>query len=346
MDDKKLAIIFGAGAAVDVATKDNIKDITFRPPTVLNLFDSPVHMHINVDYYGVSNLWGDLKKAVEKAKANNSSLSIESFLKGLKTSEDEELRREFRHFAPYFKTYFEQISSQYCSFPNNYQTLIRKTLNKKFAKITYITLNYDLLFDNALLRTSLTSNHFGNNTKFGKYVSDTWSYYKIHGSVDWVRPFSVGEKATFEGLTGYLRAIDAVPEPFEDHLGDYDVNLNFESPTEFFYPALAVPAGESKLNLPNILETKMKSEINNCRDFLVIGFSGVDPDVWDLFKNRSEPINSLCFVTYGNDSMAKLRAKTKEMLGDSIVPTEYIDGFQAFVNAEDGLGLPGYISSL
>lgn len=301
-----LTVILGAGAAHDVINPQSNDAIDFpriryRPPITANLFDTSIDWeHEYNKFKKVASVIGELRNAYPSKRT---SLNIETFLKGLRNSHKKHRNDQFREFPLYLQHYFAAVSDRYCRKPSNYMILINKIFDIDLGKVIFVTTNYDLLFDKAL---ESYSNFTKSDPNMNKYISDErWAYIKLHGSVDWGRRIKESMvKNTSSTLPGLLDNVSQLGATLDEALEtDIVIDKRFNQETkELIYPAISVPVGESKLNCRDEHIATLKEHLNNCQNFLIIGFSGYDEDVLRFLDEKNGGFGKVLIVSGSKDS--------------------------------------------
>ncbi len=308
-----LTVILGAGASHDLIPKASwdrsVKEDIYKPPLTKDLF----LMHKNLEQYftdfpGVKSVLADIRAIPMQT---DSAISLEKFLKGLRDSPDKFRRIQFRQFAPYLQKLFYLISQRFCYQPDNFNRLLNLTLGNKFDNVLFLTLNYDLLFDIALEAHDHTNFNINDND-IRKYIPSgaNWSYIKLHGSIDWSRPikseFVKNPGRTLPSLIDNIRQLgDSLEQALDDKVligksYDFtDVNLKFNpEDIALSYPVLGVPIDDESKTICDALHLEhLNKFLNECQDFLVVGFSGIDKDVLDLLDKKQNGFRKVVIVT-------------------------------------------------
>jgi hypothetical protein len=278
-------------------------------------------------------------------------MDVEKFLKWLKDSPNPNRNFQFREFPLYLQRYFTAISDLYCRTPSNYLTLINKIFDLELSKVVFVTTNYDLLFDKALY-LNMATNFSISNSDMTKYISEEkWAYIKLHGSIDWGRRIKQ-EKIKNKGnlLETLIDNVYQLGADLENSL-EQDIirDETFNQPQrELIYPAISVPVGESKLNCLGNHLAQLKDHLNNCQNYLIIGFSGFDVDVLNLLDEKEGGFGKVIFVS-GSEASANL-ARDKFMnhntLGQKLEMHAEVytgNGFDEFIRSTS---LTEYLSKL
>lgn len=340
-----LTVILGAGAALDVVhpTSNQVKDAIYRPPITANLFTT--HRNWEDEYSKFPAVVSVVQELRNSLPQNHTSIDVEKFLGWLKDSPNPIRNAQFREFPLYLQRYFTAVSDNYCRTPANYFTLINKIFDLDLGKVVFLTTNYDLLFDKALHHSPAT-NFSISNPNMTKYISEEkWAYIKLHGSIDWGRRIKE-EKIKNKGnaLTTLIDNVDQLGANLENSLiPDIIRDNNFNQATrELIYPAISVPVGQSKLNCLEDHVTKLKEHLNNCQNYLVIGFSGFDEDVLNLLNQKEGSFSKILFVSGSEQSANQARDKfiNHKTLGQKLqMHTEIYkgNGFDEFIRSSKGL---------
>lgn len=342
-----LTVILGAGASFDVInfkTNQQVNNSIFRPPITANLF------HTDKDWEDEYSKFPNVATVVEELRNafpsnNQTSLDIEKFLRGLKDSPKLHRNIQFREFPLYLQHFFTAVSNRYCKKPTNYMTLINKIFDLDISKVVFVTTNYDLLFDKALEYHGATK-YSVSDPDMNKYISnENWAYIKIHGSVDWGRRFKEDMiKNNSSTLPGLLDNVQQLGASLEEALEKEIIrDKRFDQDTkDLIYPAISVPIGENKLNCPDDHIKVLKEHLNNCNNFLIIGFSGYDKDLLSLFDQKTGGFNKVMFVSGSEKGAIEARQKFMEFgeLGDKLQGHAFTydgNGFDEFIRSSNGL---------
>lgn len=345
-----LTVILGAGASFDVVnsqSSDLLKDhhgLRFRPPVTANLFNT--HEEWAEEYKkfpAVASLVQELRQALP---AKHTSVNVEDFLRLLKESSKPHRNNQFRQLPLYLQHYFYRVSINYCKWPANYSILINKIFDLDLDKVIFATTNYDLLFDQALELNSATE-FVLNDTAPNKYIRDKdWAYIKIHGSVDWGRSIKDSLiKNRGNTLPALLNNVSQLGASLEDALEQeivIDKSFTNENERKLIYPAISVPIGESKFNCwPDHIQV-LEDHLNQCQNYLIIGFSGYDKDILKMLDEKDDGFGQVLFVSSSEDNANKAREQFISFgdLGQKLQMHADIyqgNGFDEFVRSSNGL---------
>jgi hypothetical protein len=354
-----LTVVIGAGASYDcIAHQPNDfppqfkitqVDPKYRPPLTQDLFTpQPAFNEILNMYPLVAGLSEDIRARLRKKK-NRDAESLEQILRQLTASQRIDTKKQVWEIPLYLQELFWTISDKYIiSGRSKFSTLVRRVLDSHYQRVLFLTLNYDLLLDKAI--SEYMNYKFANMDSYipsGK----SWSLVKAHGSVNWARTLVNGPDFNGDHY-GFVSELSAEPKfssETEILLGDRAENYFPFKPQvrygqKYKYPWMALPAeGEKDFFCPDEHINKTKNFLRDCRNFLFIGFSALDPHVVDLFKDvsRSQRLMFVC----GGQQFAKeafLRLFNKN---EKILPNQYFGksdespylsdlGFADFVESE------------
>jgi hypothetical protein len=343
-----LTIIIGAGAAFDVVNpqSNQVKTETsgsiFRPPITADLLHT--HRDWENEYMNFPAVASVIEELRSRIPSNRTSVNVENLLKELKESSKQHRNDTFREFPLYLQRFFTAVSERYCRKPSNYMTLIGKIFDLDLSKVAFVTTNYDLLFDQALLHHPATKKFSISDPNMDKYITDErWVYIKLHGSIDWGRHIKEdmikNKSNTLPGLIDNVAQLGTSLESALESEIIRDSTFNQDN-RELIYPAISVPIGESKLNCRDEHINTLKEHLNNCQHFLVIGFSGYDKDVLKLLDEKSGGFGQVLFVSGSEESANNAREKFKIYgeLGQKMHAGIYPgNGFDEFVRSSNGL---------
>jgi len=351
-----LTVILGSGAARDVVTpgsnqvKIESRGEIFRPPITADLIHTNRRWEDEyMKFPAVASVIEDLRN---KAGDKRTSTDIEDLLRELKESPKQHRRASFREFTLYLQHFFTAVTERYCRKPSNYMTLIGRIFDLDLDKVIFITTNYDLLFDKALHHHPATEANFSiSDGNMSKYITASdWVYIKLHGSIDWGRKIKKNsiknEAKTLPGLVDNVRKLgDSLENSLEDEIIK-DSSFNQEE-RELIYPAISVPVGENKFNCRGEHIESLKTLLDYCQHFLIIGFSGYDNDILELLDKKRGGFGKVLFVSGSRTEAMNVREQfgTFGDLGHKLqLHANTFDGkgFDEFIKD----GLDGYLNKL
>lgn len=345
-----LTVILGAGASFDVVNSQSSdllryrSELRFRPPVTANLFNT--HEEWAEEYKkfpAVASLVQELRQALPE---KHTSVNVEGFLRSLKESPKNHRNNQFRQLPLYLQHYFYRVSINYCKWPANYSTLINKIFDLDLDKVIFVTTNYDLLFDQALELNDATK-FVLNDTAPSKYIRNKdWAYIKIHGSVDWGRSIKdsliKNRGNTLPALLDNVIQLGASLEEALEQEIVIDKSFANENERKLIYPAISVPVGESKFNCwPDHIQV-LRDHLNQCQNYLIIGFSGYDKDILKMLDEKDGGFGQVLFVSGSEDSANNAREQFRSFgeLGQKLQMHADIyqgNGFDEFVRSSNGL---------
>ena len=173
--------------------------------------------------------------------------------------------------------------------PGTYDALITLIQEAQLSS-TFVTLNYDVLFDEAIPR-SYNSRIASIDDYIDPSFARPWNYVKLHGSVDWGRRTTL-DRAAGPALSSHL-----------DHLRASGVALGYatgepemlSAPSGFLdgwwaYPALAVPTERTKTVVcPDAHVEVLREALRSDPAVLVIGNQGLDVDLMEILRSATKP---------------------------------------------------------
>lgn len=331
-----LAVIVGAGASNDLIPPAlGVSLINYEgkytPPLTKDLFNlnRAVIDQVMVHYPLVHTSLGILKRNLEKQ-------GLEDYMLSLRDSKEELDVELFGQIPLYLQHLFGKISETHCTDPSNYSSLVFETLKSKTERVCYITLNYDLFFEQALSkRTKIPFTDLSQYIPQGK----KWALIKMHGSVNWGKKI---KKVSNPGETlGALLDNISNLNPAEDIESEIVIDSTYRQRpdiTKHFYPALSVPvSGDYKLNCPPEHVKKLEELLRECTHFLIIGVSGRDQDLLEKLNENVSKAQKVAIVGKEHvDEDMKRFLNGVEGFDGSVEWQIHNSGFSNFI-AEDGI---------
>jgi len=299
-------VIIGAGASYDLipyhasAGKDiGYSNAGLRPPLTQDVFrDDDQTREILDDYQGARNLTAMIRLELLRGK------QLEPLLLEYSRATTEPLAGEFLEIPLYLQQFFGMLSG-FTNQATNYQILAHKLFRSDFDKIVFVTTNYETLLDDVLIpdyfRIRLQN--------VGAYCQPHCMLIKLHGSVNWVRSFSMDVGTTFNTADGYLDHLRDIGSQELRHILRTEIELRdpkappmvWDDPAgpgvmKFYYPALSVPLGEYDLGFscPDAHVRELKAALPHCKNVLAIGTSARDNDLLMLLT-EGLPKPATCF---------------------------------------------------
>jgi hypothetical protein len=298
---KRLTVILGAGASYD-CTSIGVTAINYdyRPPLTSGIFEGRKPFQTILENY-------------PKARALTSTISIrvnqgeplEAVLRDLRDSKEEHIIRPFRQVPLYLQELLGEISIQYTSEPANYSYLVTRLFGSEFEKVAFVTLNYDLLLERCI-GTAWSRSGISwkpNHLSFYFEPDRQWMLIKLHGSANWGRLIKrqVKPQWTHEEM---LERIDTLALHLEKELAPEITVLASHNQRwlnvggmNLCYPAISVPVeGKYEFVCPPDHVRALRSFLNSCENFLLIGISGRDEDLVDLLKENIKDCGAVGIV--------------------------------------------------
>ncbi|HBD05127.1 TPA: hypothetical protein DCZ32_01570 [Candidatus Uhrbacteria bacterium] len=339
MEMTNLTIILGAGASTGSTQHGITSQSDIIPPLTKDLF-LPQYDFVLGKYgdvksgtVGLSSSMTDGKSLEDRVKDELGTLSNYGSLSPHR-------KRSFNQLPLYLQDLFGYISSELNNktFYSRFVNIIFDYIDKKSFKVTFITLNYDLLLDFALER--VVGKQFEG---FGNYTDEShkWVLLKPHGSVNWFRQINryTQTGSNFESWNAIVRDLNVS--------SDLSTELRFVNLAEFregfvdgipHYPALAIPNTEySPLYPLEEFHTVLKERLAECHNYLIIGFSAYDQDLLEVLNKNVKEVKRYLIVGLGDVAEVYKRLEKGASLFSAEKPTEvqYGTGFGKFVSSTD-----------
>lgn len=285
---KTLAVILGAGASFDCV--DNMKDVcqynnNWRPPLTHDIFSSRF-VTISSRYPALKSIAEDFRaRLVRKTEAED--LNLESYIRQIRDNQN--ALAEYVQIPLYLQELFGEISEHFIS-PggvSKYVRLCRMLRDSDYDKILILTTNYDLLIDRALEEVfNVYLNTFDLNGQ-DPYMSigNKCLLVKLHGSANWGRRI---KEVTSES-TGTVNVLCKLNFKFTTEKSVRVLNGHQDSSRfiegNFYYPSLAIPVRDKVgFACPETHIEFAKQLLEDCEQFLIIGYSGVDEDIYEMLE--------------------------------------------------------------
>lgn len=348
----KLIVILGAGASYNCvelpskafpAPRLPLSPITevdegFRPPLTVDLFEPKPKFNEILDRYPkVASLSEEIRARIRKEE------SLEKILREMSEISSFQTKKHVLEISLYLQELFWTISDSFIkSGRSKFSTLVRRVLDSPFEKVMFLTLNYDLFLERAL--HEYDDYEFVDIESYVQYTKK-WRLVKAHGSVNWGKVLLNGPK--FDGdFQTFLARVQAQPLfSHEIHLLSglnkdprYNPQCRFGQDQKYVFPWLAVPAeGQKDFFCPDNHIYEAQSFIHDCRNFLFIGFSGLDSHVLELFNGISNANRLMVIGANREDARKIYRRLPHGMLPlkfDDENPCLFDQGFSAFVESQ------------
>lgn len=342
---KNLTIILGAGASTGSVENGVTSHRPIIPPITKEIF-SP-----NFDY--ISRKYEDVKSATVGITAEiKDGKSLEDFLKdklgamhGYETLSAHR-KRQLNQLPLYLQDLFSDISRQ-LKISTFYSKFVNELFDRRNIKVTFLTLNYDLLLDYAIEQVADTK--FIN---FDSYIksSQKWVLIKPHGSVNWFRQIKNYSQTgdTLESWKAIVKKINILQD-LDDNLAFLDLENGFKEgfvKNIPYYPALAVPNADYHPIYPSDSHRILLDErLKECENFLIIGFSAYDQDMLKILNKNVNNVKRLLIVGKADVSDVYKRLKKSVTVFSTEKPqtVQYGSGFGPFLK---GIDFSNFLDSL
>jgi len=320
MPSKTLFVVLGAGATKGCAANSSIYG-EWQPPLTRELFNSRFDVVLQ-QYPVLHGAAPEIREAV-----GDDTQSLEDFLRESYRDASDNLNQRVRHTIPlYLQDLLQRVSTGWTRRPDHYDLLIRQAL-RRFERVLFVTLNYDILLDRALHGISPLLG-------MGDFISISddkpWALIKLHGSITWARKVET-DGYRLEAVPSELVVGDEIHHRWTEDLQGMRI---WEEPhyTGPGYPALSTPFGsEDDLNCPreHIEFLCERFQAEDALDMLIIGYSGIDKALLRLLVESEARIRHVTVVDSNRDSAeAALSRVSEEIDIDSAEPA--IENFEAF----------------
>jgi len=313
----KLAVILGAGASHDVCPDDGpIKQDRWKPPLVNTMFEGGALDEVLSQHPEAQALMSSVRTRVRGGGV------FEEILRDYTNDLSPHIQRQMRFVPIALHEFFYRVSNTYTSEAINYSHLVNSTVGKGI-QTAYVTLNYDTLLEMSL--TKITGAGFGN---IESYVSSPdWILVKLHGSVGWGYPWNTAERTT--SLRHAARANNPPPRHSElIRVGLHPGEMYADD--TLFYPALSLPVtGKYVFVCPPSHVAALRSFLQDCENFLFIGFSANDRDLIELLAGSIGDVTLLRVVTGqgDHDEVVERLIQAFSQLRDPALFRQAVQGF-------------------
>lgn len=331
---KRLAIILGAGASHDLTgPSPEMFRGEFRPPLTKDIFTSS-----RDEFQAILEQYPDALTLAATIRHRIRTEPLEAILRSLHDSTEEHIARQFRQVPLYLQHLFGEISKLYTPDPENYTYLVSQVLGSAFEKVAFVTLNYDLLLEQAIEAVTAAS-----ISDLRAYVepAQKWMLVKLHGSVNWairVVGGMEGALATPEGVLSVVgalavgQAIDGQLEVIDDYSDRWDVEK--ARPRDLLYPAIAVPVEDKyEYVCPADHLDELRAFLGDCENFLFIGVSGRDKDLLELLCDSVKVGRETTIVSWSDPGKVyrRIQAEVPQLFrrGDNSLE----GGFSQFISS-------------
>lgn len=339
-----LTIILGAGASKGSVETGKTSQHPIIPPITKELFSTR--------FEGILNKYGDVQASMGSISAEvEDGKSLEDYIKdrlGTLAKYESLLphrKRQINQLPLYLQDLFSHISKTLAS-TNHYHRFVYDLFDRDI-KLTFLTLNYDLLLDKAIER--VTSNKF---TSFGNYTGEPnkWVLIKPHGSVNWFRQIVNFSQTgnNHDSWKATVKNINLLKDLNKD-IVFLDLEKQFKDGYVEgvpYYPVLAIPNTEYEPIYPINENLLLKERLQDCENFLIIGFSAYDQDILNLLKENVKSVKKLLIVGMSDVDNVYKRLKEAVSVFSSATPekVQYGLGFGKFM--QGGTDINNFLNDL
>jgi len=283
-----LAVVVGAGASKDCVADMPITEIdsNWTPPLTAALFDARTPFNRILSKYPKANALSEIIRTRLKNSEN-----LEDILKDLMSSDNLQVKKQVWAVTFYLQVLLWTVSEKFViSGGTKYDTLVQRLLTSNVGQVLLFTLNYDLFLDRAI--STFDDVQFNSMDDYC-LATKKWSLIKAHGSVNWGRRLLNGRSDSRQpdlvlGSLDQEPSLSSEVEVLNVQLSDLQ-KYQQSSDGGVLFPALALPAaGEKDFVCPKQHLAKAEKFFAECKKFLFVGFSGLDPHVLGLFAEPSE----------------------------------------------------------
>ena len=286
----KTAVVLGAGASRDAWNGSTPLKPEWTPPLARDLFsNSSQFWSLTARYPRVRQIWAALG-----AQAQQGTLNLEEKLREYAFHPNPLFRASFKYVPLYLRDLLHSVSRNYVDFPSTHSQLVQLLLEDPTHEVAFITLNYDDFLERAL--EAFNPAHMFRH--ISDYIDEQHGYqvFKLHGSIDWYAPIG-GRDETGADRVHWDQCFEALDlrdwRPGPIHVQrDMDASqlfgLSLEGSVYPMYPVLTAPlAGKSpeEVVCPHDHVDALRSFLQDCRKFLVLGCSGLDEDLLQILGN-------------------------------------------------------------
>jgi hypothetical protein len=328
----RLMVVLGAGASHDCADRDTAAQVNddYRPPLARDIFARNFDRILS-HYPAVTARLDELRTKL--AKGGN----FEEIFRALLESAERHQNYWPLQLPLYLRELFWTISLDYLRGSSKFDTLVRRVLESYFEEVMFFNLNYDLFLEDAL--TNYDHHEFGALSSYIP-VSKKWRHVKPHGSVNWAK---ILENSPVDGtgrpVPSRLQEMPVFSSElrvvmWNRHSNDFYIPGG--GPPGYLYPQVVVPTDRPKTFVcPKDHVDQARTFVQNCGDFLLIGFSGRDEDVVDLLQ--AMPSHSQLAIVGKGDARTifkRISSSVRSLKSKKLALSFHDIGFSKFVGNE------------
>ncbi len=297
-----------------------------QPPIVSEMLENKAFNEFLSTHLDAADVLSDVRAETSP------EVSFEVALRSRQDSSNEHIRSKMLFVPIALQQFFFRVSEDYTNQPENYSALVGRTVGRGITT-AFVTVNYDAILDKVLCRYRPGPRDDRLRTVGSYFESTDWLLAKLHGSVDWgYRYGTPTEGIASTLLTQGLRTFDRA----EIEIADDPHGLRIASAA--LYPALALPvAGKYGFVCPPSHEAALVEFLQDCSNFLFVGFSAKDLDVLEMLSDNVRSVQRVWIVTGDNDGdmegvidqLQEVEAFRSELAG--ILPEQTYTSFTDFV---------------
>ena len=240
----------------------------------------------------------------------------------------------------YLRQLFWTISQDYTDGSTKFDTLVRRTLASAYRNVLFLSLNYDLFLDEAIMGYECVD-----LSDMDSYIppEKKWMLIKPHGSVNWARAIDNcprGRPGEF-----WPTKLNEVPHYTHENpsvvMWNRTLGLYYRPscpPDGYMYAQLVIPADNPKeFACPAAHIEAARAFLGGCSNLIVIGFSGRDEQIarlLGLMPDRSH----ITIVGKGAGNaqavMSTMLSRVPDLVSKDFNAEFYDDGFSEFVMSD------------
>lgn len=295
-------IIFGAGASHDSISSrvGNAGSGSRQPPLTAGIFENRFDNFLR-RYPALASSAAQIRSEIAAGK------SLEDFFSLMKISKKPHRIKQAEELSLYLQNIFQYVSG-YTVTTDNYGHLINRILDvDMWAGATFITFNYDTLFDNAL--ASAMSVNFSST---GDYIANPYRLAKLHGSWNW--ELKKGDELDKIEVVSGARGLKDI------------------------YPALTIPLSSGKnFFCPDDHLEKAKEALLETENLLIIGWKGEEEHFKKILKECIGKRRINLFIVSTTQKSATVVREKFDFINShrALDETVFGGGFSHFLNGGD-----------
>jgi len=308
---KKVAVILGAGASYDCWNDTGPPaDMHWRPPLARDLFGTrPAFWDVLVRFNGARVLASELGEL-----ARGDAFNIEVKLREYAEHKDQRIRQAFKDVPLYLRDLISSVVYRYTAnqHPGTHLRFVMNLLSTG-AEAAFIDLNYDPYLEMALTAFDplLLIRAIGDYTAQGRQAI----ICKPHGSIHWgvrMGPSGLSWDEALKGFDPQQTRGEIVVEKSQSNSIGWSLNQ------ALLYPVLTAPlAGKGHMDLvcPEPHLEALRTFLEDCRHYVIIGTSGQDEDLLAFLREvRRTSKRPIAYYVSDSEPNARLTSDRMGML--------------------------------